>query len=98
MRVPRRGRILVGVILVTPLLGPPQVLAAGPPLTITADMPSAVPAGHNWGFNDFFPRAVSVPTGATIQFAIEGFHTATLLPGGVTAAADDLSAGIVTSD
>jgi plastocyanin len=98
MRAPGRGRILVGLVLVAPLLGPAQVLATAPPATITADMPSAVPAGHNWGFNDFFPRALSVSSGATIQFAIEGFHTATLLPAGVTAAADDLVAGLLTSD
>ena len=98
MRVPRWARMLAVLFLAAPLLGPSQVLAADPPLTITADMPSAVPAGHNWGFDDFFPRTLSVPTGATIQFAIEGFHTATLLPAGVTAAADSLAAGLVTND
>ena len=31
--------------------------------TVTADMPSAVPAGRLWTFNDFFPRTVTVPDG-----------------------------------
>ena len=57
-------------------------------MTIFADQPAAVPAGHTWGFNDFFPRSLT-STGQTIQFAIEGFHTATLLPKGMSVAADD---------
>ncbi len=73
-------------------------VAAASPLTITADMPAAVPAGHNWGFNDFFPRALKVPTGSTIQFLIEGFHTATLLPAGASAAQDEKTNGVAKTD
>jgi plastocyanin len=74
------------------------VAAANPTLVVTADMPSAVPAGHNWSFDDFFPRALTVKQGTTIGFAIEGFHTATLLPAGVTAAQDIASHGFATTD
>jgi plastocyanin len=73
-------------------------VAASSPLTITADMPGAVPATHNWGFNDFFPRALRVPTGSTIQFAVEGFHTATLLPAGTSAAQDIKVNGVARTD
>ena len=39
--------------------------AASPGLaTVTADQPSAVPAGRLWSFNDFFPRTVTVRTGS----------------------------------
>jgi len=98
MSVRRWARFIAGLTLVAPLIGSGQALAIAPPLTITVDMPSAVPPGHNWGFNDFFPRTLSVPSGATIQFAIESFHTATLLPAGVTAADDSLAAGLVKAD
>jgi plastocyanin len=74
------------------------VMAGGGPITIVADMPTAVPSGHNWSFNDFFPRGLSVAQGTTIQFAVEGFHTATLLPAGVTAAQDELTNGIAAGD
>lgn len=73
-------------------------VAASSPLTITADMPAAIPAGHNWTFNDFFPRTLRVPTGSTIQFAIEGFHTATLLPAGTSAAKDEKVNGLARTD
>lgn len=72
--------------------------AVTPPLTITADMPTAVPAGHNWAFNDFFPRGLRVAQGATIQFAIMGFHTATLLPAGMTASQDIKASGVAQAD
>lgn len=82
-----------------PLIGlAPPVEASTTPLTITADMPSAVPAGHNWGFNDFFPRALTVARGSTIQFALEGFHTATILPTTVSVAGDLARHGVGTSD
>lgn len=85
--------------LALPFLGlAPPVAATTAPLTITADMPAAVPAGHNWGFDDFFPRALTVARGRTIQFAIEGFHTATLLPHSVTVASDLAHHGIGTTD
>ena len=72
--------------------------AADAPPTITADMPSAVPAGHLWSFNDYFPRTLTVAQGTTIDFALEGFHTATLLPTGTTPAADMVASGIITAD
>ena len=95
----RLGAVLASlVVLAGPTLAVAPAVAASPPLTITADMPSAIPAGHNWGYNDFFPRALSVPTGSTIQFAVEGFHTATLLPSGMTASLDLQASGLVKPD
>ncbi len=73
-------------------------VSASSPVTITADMPAAVPAGHNWGFNDYFPRTLAVPTGSTIQFVVEGFHTATLLPAGTSAAQDEEANGVAKPD
>ena len=73
-------------------------VAASSNLTIMADQPAAVPAGHNWGFNDFFPRSLTVHKGQTVQFAIEGFHTATLLPKGVSAQADMRAHGAAATD
>jgi plastocyanin len=72
--------------------------AVSGPVTITADMPSAVPAGRLWSFNDFFPRTVSVPTGTDIQFINQGFHTFTLLPAGVTARHDQQVNGFAVND
>jgi plastocyanin len=101
---PARRRIAGPLVAATALVGTllagavAPAAAAGPPLTITADMPSANPVGHNWGFNDFFPRALTVPTGSTIQFAVGGPHTATLLPTAVTAAADLTGWGLITTD
>ena len=63
-----------------------QLVAAAPvgattgPATVTADMPSAAPAGRLWTFNDFFPRTVTVRTGTDLQFINQGFHTFTVLP------------------
>ncbi len=79
------------------LAGATATASTAPP-TITADMPAAVPTGHNWSFNDYFPRTSTVRQGSTIDFAIEGFHTATLLPTGTTPAADELSSGILAPD
>ncbi len=79
-------------------LGVPPVGAGTTPLTITADRPEAVPAGHLWGFNDFFPRSLTVHRGQTIRVAVEGFHTATFLAKGTSAQADLRANGIVTAD
>lgn len=77
----------------------PAVLAASSTYTVTADMPSANPAGHNWEFTDYFPRSLRVTQGDTVQFAIEGFHTATLLPAGITPRADfQAHNGVATVD
>ncbi len=88
-----------GALLV--LLG--QVIFAAPaaasgPATVTADMPSAVPAGRLWTFNDFFPRTVTVRTGSDLQFINQGFHTFSVLPLGVTARADAHGNGVAVDD
>jgi plastocyanin len=67
-------------------------------VTITADMPSAVPAGRLWSFNDFFPRTVSIPTGSDITFMNQGFHTFTVLPAGTSAKADQHVNGLAIAD
>ena len=102
-RFSRAGHVLrltaaTGLVAGSLAIGVAPVGAAAPPLTITADQPAAVPTGHNWNFNDFFPRSLTVHTGQTIQFAIEGFHTATLLPKGMSAAADMLTSGLPVAD
>ena len=55
---------------------------------ISADAPEANPAGHAFAYNDYFPRTLTVVQGSTVSFIIKGFHTGTLLPGGMTAAQD----------
>ena len=84
--------MLGGLVLAAP------VGASSGPATVTADMPSAVPAGHLWAFNDFFPRTVSVPTGSDLQFINQGFHTFTILPAGTTARQDQRTNGIALDD
>ena len=85
--------LLLGQTLVTAA----PAVAAGP-ITITADMPAAVPVGHNWSFDDYFPRSLTVPQGTTLQFVNEGFHTSTLLPHGLSAASDEKVNGVATND
>ncbi len=87
----------IGAVFALGLLAAPAV-AVSPPITITADNPAAVPAGHLWTFNDFFPRTLSVHQGQTIELAIAGFHTATLLPAGVTANQGIRALGLVQPD
>jgi len=69
-----------------------------PQFTITADRAAAIPVGHRWAFNDFFPRTATIETGGIFQFTNEGFHTATLLPSSWTAAADNDVNGIAAAD
>ncbi len=69
-----------------------------PQFTITADRMSAIPAGHRWSFNDYFPRTATIETGGTFQFTTEGFHTATLLPLSWSEAADNDVNGIAAAD
>ncbi len=69
-----------------------------PQFTITADRAAAIPAGHKWAFNDFFPRTATIATGGTFQFTNEGFHTATLLPANWSVAADNDVNGAVAAD
>jgi plastocyanin len=100
MRVPNWKPVALTMALVAGqgiALAPPVAADTGP-IVISADMPAAVPAGHMWSFNDFFPRHLSVTQGQTIGFAIQGFHTATLLPAGVSAAQDLRQNGIATAD
>jgi len=73
-------------------------VAVTPPITITADAPASVPAGHNWTFNDFFPRTLSVHQGQTIQLAVAGFHSVTLLPAGMTPTTGLRTLGLVQAD
>ena len=69
-------------------------VAAAGPITITADMPAFVPAGHLWSFNDFFPRSLRVVQGTTIQFVIEGFSL-TIVSGIIGFLAGYLLCGLV---
>jgi plastocyanin len=89
---------LVGSLLLTTS----SAAAAAPvtPLfTISADRAAAVPAGHNWAFNDFFPRSATIAQGGTFQFMNGGgFHTATLLPASWSEAADLDVNGIASTD
>ena len=72
--------------------------AAPATATVTADMPSAAPAGRLWTFNDFFPRTVTVRTGTDLQFINQGFHTFTVLPTGTTPVPDWRTNGVAKDD
>jgi plastocyanin len=67
----------------------PVATAAGP-TTYQIGVDSAAPAGHDWLFVDFFPRSgVNVHQGDVLDFkwntgSIDGFHTTTFVPQGVT--------------
>lgn len=90
--------LVTGGLLVISLLAPGGAAARSRPLTISADRAAAIPAGHEWGYNDFFPRVLSVHRGATIAFSIQGFHTATLLPGGMAASTALKTLGLLKAD
>jgi plastocyanin len=92
------GLLVGGLMLGTQLVVPATATAASPPLTITADRAAAVPAGHLWSYNDFFPRVLSIRQGTTIRFSIQGFHTATLLPAGISANTARRTFGLLKSD
>ena len=98
MRIRRLMAIGAGVLLAIQLIGVPVAAAAGSPLTITADDPAAVPTGHLWTFNDFFPRTLSVHRGQKIVLDVQGFHTITLLPKGMSAGAGLRNLGLVQPD
>ena len=98
MRRSRMTLLVAGVLLGAQAVVPATASAATTPLTITADRAAAIPAGHLWGYNDFFPRALSVHRGATIRFSIQGFHTATLLPAGMSANGVRRAGGLLTAD
>ncbi len=89
--------LIAGLLLTT---GGAAIAASpvAPAFTITADAAAAVPAGHKWAFNDYFPRSATVAQGTTIAFAAQGFHTATLLPTSWTPAQDLDVSGLVAAD
>jgi plastocyanin len=100
--VKRASPLLATVALIGGLLlttgGAAATAPATPLFTMTADRLSAIPAGHKWSFNDFFPRTATIATGGTLQFTNEGFHTATLLPPSWSVAADNDVNGIAAAD
>ena len=99
MIVTRLRAVVAGILVVlASLVATAPVSAVVGPATVMADMPSAVPAGHLWAFNDFFPRTVSVPTGTDLQFINQGFHTFTVLPAGTSAATDRHANGVALAD
>ncbi|HEX9045135.1 MAG TPA: CHRD domain-containing protein [Candidatus Limnocylindrales bacterium] len=77
-----------------------QLVAAShqPSFVVTADRPFAVPAGHNWSFNDYFPRSSTVTVGTTVAFENMGFHTFTFLPKSISVKADRHANGVARSD
>ena len=87
-----------GIVLSGLMAGGAVPAAAASVPTITADMPAAVPAGHLWSFDDYFPRTLVVSTGTTIQLADEGFHTFTLLPHSVSVRQDLRHNGVGQND
>lgn len=90
--------VLIGGLLLS-TVGTAVAAPVTPQFTITADRAAAVPAGHRWAFNDFFPRTATIATGGTFQFTNGGgFHTATLLPSSWTAAADNDVNGAASAD
>src|SRR4029077_10161555 len=97
MRIRRVMALLAGGLLAIQLIGVP-VVAASSPMTITADDPAAIPVGHNWTFNDFFPRTLTVHRGQTIVLVSAGFHSVTLLPAGMSPAAGLHAMGLLQAD
>jgi len=84
----RRSRwpvLMTGVRLAASVVAPTVASVGSMPLTISADRAGAIPAGHHWNYNDFFPRTLSVQRGSIIRFSIQGFRMAILLPAGQSA-------------
>jgi plastocyanin len=101
--VRRASGLIPAIALVGGLMLTTSGVAAANPVTpqftIAADNAAAIPAGHKWAFNDFFPRTATIAQGGTFQFVNGGgFHTATLLPSSWTAAADQDVNGIAAVD
>jgi plastocyanin len=88
--------LVAGLLLMTG--GAAVAAPVTPTFTITADRASAVPAGHKWAFNDYFPRTATVAQGSTIEFDNQGFHTTTLLPSSWSVATDNDVNGIAAAD
>jgi plastocyanin len=78
----------MGALLIAVLWVPATASAVTSPFIVTADRPAAVPSGHNWSYDDFFPRTFSVHSNRVVEFKVLGFHTATLLPKGMTVGQD----------
>jgi plastocyanin len=90
--------VLIGGLLLS-TVGAAVAAPVTPQFTISADRAAAVPAGHRWEFNDFFPRTATIASGGTFQFANGGgFHTATLLPANWSVAADNDVNGAAAAD
>ena len=90
--------MLIGGLLLS-TVGAASAAPVTPQFTITADRAAAIPAGHRWAFNDFFPRTATIATGGTFQFTNGGgFHTATLLPANWSVAADNDVNGLLAAD
>jgi plastocyanin len=98
MRRSRWPILMTGVLLAASVVAPTVASAGSAPLTISADRAAAIPAGHEWSYNDFFPRTLSVQRGSTIRFSIQGFHTATLLPAGQSASNALKTLGLLKAD
>lgn len=98
----RRFPLIAASVLIGGLLlatgGTAVAAPATSQFTITADRAAAVPAGHLWEINDYFPRTATIATGGTFQFTTEGFHTATLLPANWSVAADNDVNGAEAAD
>jgi plastocyanin len=88
--------LVAGLLLMTG--GAAVAAPVTPAFTITADRAAAVPAGHKWAFNDYFPRTATIAQGSTVQLDNQGFHTTTLLPSSWTVAADNDVNGIAAAD
>jgi plastocyanin len=86
------------LFMLSQLAAAAPVVATTGPATVTADMPSAAPAGRFWTFNDFFPRTVTVRTGTDLQFINQGFHTFTVLPIGAAPRPDWRTNGVGKDD
>jgi plastocyanin len=86
------------LFMLSQLAAAAPVVATTGPATVTADMPSAAPAGRFWTFNDFFPRTVTVRTGTDLQFINQGFHTFTVLPVGAAPRPDWRTNGVGKDD
>ena len=91
-RASRSFVALAGAALAMGMLPSAAARAATTPTTYTIGVDNVNPSGHNWEFQDFFPRdSVSIHSGDVLNFAWnpaspDGFHTATLLPSGQTEA------------
>ncbi|GAC1315147.1 MAG: hypothetical protein NVSMB12_09840 [Acidimicrobiales bacterium] len=91
-RTRRSFTALVGAALAMGMLPSTAARAAATPTTYAIGVDNASPAGHNYGYDDFFPRSgVNIHTGDVLNYAwnsgsLDNFHTVSLLPAGQTEA------------